>query len=340
MKELVFLPDRDGRDEMGDAAGFVRVGASAASLGELAERLAAPAAASAVRLDEKAWRSAITLALLTDVWPDCGTSLKTLEIGWKTSSFASWMLYARPETEQGKAVHLLLLERGEYRLLLGVADADMGVRLPAQRVSLAAVAPERAAWIDRESGEVSDPVPFLSERDRTILLRRMALLGLKGPAVQRYQADLRSADEEETEAVRMMDPAALERLAARLEAVCGLGAFEAFSVQESAYSEGGNALLQCMGKTDDAPAADAGASRTYLWRGVPFACTSRVLGLTGVQHPAASAALQEIMSELTIMSGSSVRWNYETGMAMQRWLEDQRLNPQLLPQARARIEAS
>ena len=44
MKELIFLPDRDGRDEIGDASGFVRVGASADALRQLAARLTSPAA--------------------------------------------------------------------------------------------------------------------------------------------------------------------------------------------------------------------------------------------------------------------------------------------------------
>ena len=65
MKELIFLPDRDGRDEIGDASGFVRVGASADALRQLAARLPSPAAPVDAAVDGTAWRSALTLALLT-----------------------------------------------------------------------------------------------------------------------------------------------------------------------------------------------------------------------------------------------------------------------------------
>ena len=66
MKDLVFLPDRDGRDEIGDASGFVRLGASGDALQLLTERLAVPAKHAVSRVDVLAWRSALTLALLAD----------------------------------------------------------------------------------------------------------------------------------------------------------------------------------------------------------------------------------------------------------------------------------
>ncbi len=341
MKELVFLPDRDGRDELGDAAGFVRMGASAAALGDLAARLTAPSREKqTAAADETLWRSALALALLTDVWAGCGTKLSVVTVDETTSAFASWVLASRPETERGKPMHLLLLERSGARVLLGLADEKQGVILPAQRVPLTDAAPERAAWIDREKGLVSDPAPFLNEKDRTILLRRMAALGLSAPAAVAFREALENADAAEVEAVRMQEEAALERLAVRMEAVCGLKDFDALSFREEPYATGGNALLRCLDKSEDALAADAGECRTWLWNSVPFARSSRMLGLTGVNHPCAEAALEEITSELTIMSGSSVRWNNAAAAEMQRWLDSQRLNAQLLPQARARLEAS
>lgn len=341
MKELVFLPDRDGRDEVGEAAGFVRLGTSAAALGELAGRLASPSVAALDEAqDTAAWRSALTLALLTDVWAGCGSTVTAMTIREDTSSFASWVLAARPESEQGQPVDLLLIEREGCRRLLGVADQEKGLKLPAQRVPVTDAAPARAAWIDRESGAVADPTPFLNERDRRILLRRMSALALATPEAESFREALENADAEEIEAVRMQDPAALERLAVRMEAVCGLADFEAFSMETAPYAAGANALLRCLNRHEDALTADEGEMRTYLWHGVPFARTSRVLGLTGVQNADAESVLDDITAEVTTMSGSSVRWNYNTGAAMQRWLDGQQLNAALLPQAKARIEAS
>ena len=90
VKGLVFLPDRDGRDELGNAPGFVRLGASVDDLGPLAERLAVPSRAAAV-VNAAAWRSALTLALLTDVWADCGAKVTILTIDGKHSPFSSWV---------------------------------------------------------------------------------------------------------------------------------------------------------------------------------------------------------------------------------------------------------
>ena len=89
MKELVFLPDRDGRDEIGEASGFVRVGTSADALGQLAARLTAPAAPADEASDGAAWRSALTLALLSDAWPDSGTQLRVMTMDADTSAFAA-----------------------------------------------------------------------------------------------------------------------------------------------------------------------------------------------------------------------------------------------------------
>ncbi len=339
MKELVFLPDRDGRDEIGDAAGFVRVGASADALAQLSARLVAPSLASVPADDALAWRSALTLALLCDSWPDSGSRLTVKTIREDTSPFASWVLASRPETEQGEPLHLLLMERMGVKRLVGVADAQEGVRLPAQRSSLEDVAPEEAAWIDPEDGSVSDPVPFLSEGERTLLLRRMRALQLTGPMAQAYADDLERADAAETEAVRQRDEAALLRLAVRMEAVCGLTDFAAFSVQEETCTPGVNPLLGCVNVAEEA-SADIRTCRTYFWNGVPFARTSSQLGLTGAAHDGAEQALTEIMEELAVMSGSSVKWNDETGRALRSWLDGQPENGPLLSPARERLEAS
>ena len=43
MKELVFLPDREGRDEFASVSGLVRLGADGDTLQKLSDRLVLPA---------------------------------------------------------------------------------------------------------------------------------------------------------------------------------------------------------------------------------------------------------------------------------------------------------
>jgi len=336
VKGLVFLPDRDGRDEVGNAQGFVRLGASVDDLGPLAERLAVPSRAAAV-VNAAAWRSALTLALLTDVWADCGAKVTILTIDGKRSPFSSWVLAARSGAQRGEPVHLVLMEYGGRRCLLGMADEQHGLLLPAVPSDMRC-APERAGWIDRATGAIADPVSYLNERDRAILLARLEALKLSAPEAAAFAADLQTADAPEVEAVRAGDEAALERLAIRMEAVHGLADFEAFSVREEPYAAGDNALLRCL-RVQDQPKASAGKMRTYLWRGVPFARTSSELGLTGPAKPC-DAVLQEIADELAIMSGSSVKWNQKTAAALERWLDGNHNSDTFLAQARERIEAS
>lgn len=339
MKDLVFLPDRDGRDEIGDASGFVRLGASGDALQLLTERLAVPAKHAVSRVDVLAWRSALTLALLADAADRDGLHMTALTIREDTSPFASWVLAAQPEAQRGQPVHLLVMERGGVRRLLGVADPRTGVRLPAQRASLAEVVGDGCPWIDPETGVASDPVPYLSEAERTLLLHRIETLKLNTPEAEAFAESLRQADAAETQAVAAQDEAALLRLALRLEAVCGLQDFEALTVREEPCMPRSNPLLTCLGVTEIPPVLPAQPCRTWLWRGVPFARTSAELGLTGTYDPDEGAALEEILSEVTVMSSSSVAWNRKAGMAMRTWL-DTEARAAMLPQARARLEAS
>lgn len=339
MRELVFLPDRDGYDELSGQAGFVRLGADAAALGTLAERLRTPEAA-AHGSNGLLWRSSLTLALLMDVWADCGTELKLVTVDASASLFASWVLAARPAAERDKPVHLLVCERNGQRALLGVADALCGLRLPATLSPLAGVVPERASWIDRENGMVSDPVPYLTERDRRILADRITLLKLDTPEASALLSALAQADAAEENAVCSGDEAAVQRLELRLQAVHGLADFEAFSVQRAAYAQrGSNPLMQCLAGRDALLQAEYGESAVYLWNGVPFARTSSRLGLTGVGHPEEQAALASLAAELGVMAAGSVKWNHETGTALKRWADERRAASGLLPEAKERILA-
>ena len=65
MKNLVFLPDRTGRDEMGQQSGFVRVGADGSALSSLSERLVLPPRETKSTSPDM-WRGVLALALLCD----------------------------------------------------------------------------------------------------------------------------------------------------------------------------------------------------------------------------------------------------------------------------------
>ena len=178
MKELVFLPDREGRDELGAQMGFVRVGADGSALRHLADRLVLPPAEE-TRTDGALWRGVLALALLCDAWPDADAKISVLTVNASTSTFASWVLSAR--ADQAEEIHLVLLEKGETRRLLGIADAHAGLILPATATDFTGVIPARATWYDAENGIWLDPVPCLNEHDRAILLARLTMMGLDAP---------------------------------------------------------------------------------------------------------------------------------------------------------------
>lgn len=338
MRELVFLPDRDGYDELSGQVGFVRLGADAAALGSLAERLRAPET-SAPTSSDLLWRGYLTLALLADVWVDADAVLKLVTVDASTSLFASWVLAARPAAERDKPVQLLVCQRKGRQALLGITDAACGLRLPATLTSLAGVAPERAAWINRETGAVSDPVPYLTERDRCILADRIALLKLDTPAATALAEALQNADAAEENAVCSGDETAVRRLELRLQAVHGLEDFEAFTVKKSPYAlRGNNPLMQCLANGDVQMHAELGESAVYLWDGTPFAKTSSRLGLTSTGHPEEVAALTALSAELGVMAAGSVKWNYQTGTAIRNWADDRQKAGRMLPEARERIQ--
>lgn len=339
MRELVFLPDRDGYEQLPGQTGFVRLGADASALSVLAQRLRAPVPPAAEGSD-LLWRGYLALALLADVWTDAGIKLTLLSVDASASLFASWMLASRPDTERSKPVQLLVCERDGKKMLLGIADAGCGLRMPATVMTLADAVPERAGWIDRETGLVSDPVPYLTERERRILAERITLLKLETPAAAALLDALEKADAAEENAVCAGDEAAVQRLEMRLQAVYGLADFEDYSVKKPlCVLRGSNPLMQCLAGRDIHLSAQMCQSAVYLWKGVPFAQTSSRLGLTGTGHPEEPAVLAALASELGVMAAGSVKWNHQTGTAIKSWADDRQNAAGLLPAARERIQA-
>ncbi len=332
MRDMVFLPDRTGRDELTGAMGFVRVGGEQEGLSGLTSRLVLPAQ-EAPAADDTAWRGVLALALLCDVWPEEDASVAVVTVDAATSLFASWVLSARGEAEK---LHLVVLEKGGERRLLGIADTHKGLILPAAPTDFAGVLPERAAWYDGDNGAWTDPVPCLNEHERAILLARLTMMGLDAPEVEGFKAALNDAEKPSAEAVQSGDAAALRALSIRMQAVCALDDFEAFSVRrEPCVIAQDNPLVRLYSPVDVRYDA-ARACSTWLWHGVPFARSSAVLGLTGVNDAAQEAVLDEIEGELLLLGDNSTRWSSRCAGAIADWLNTQ--DAALLPEVRAQAE--
>jgi len=336
MKELVFLPDREGRDELSQQHGFVRVDADGAGLESLVDRLVLPPRETN-RTDTILWRGVLALALLCDAWPEAGTTVSAVTVDGMTSLFAAWVLSARPPEERRDALHLAVLERDGQRRLLGIADAHTGLRMPATPSDFAGVIPPRATWYDADNDLWHDPVPYLNAHERAILLARLTMMGLDAPEVLALKAELTDADKPAVEAVEQGSEEALQALALRIQAVCGLQDFEAFTLRrEPCAVTADNPLVRVFSGVDVRYTADR-ESCTYLWNGVAFARTSAALGLTEAYAPEQADALASIEAELALLSENSTRWNRRCAEGIAQWLRSQ--DAALLSPVRAQAEA-
>lgn len=335
MKELVFLPDREGRDELTSTAGFVRIGAEGAALSDLVSRFVLPER-EAVRTDVTVWRAILALTLLCDAWPDAGCTVSAMTVDSTASLFAAWVLSARPEEKRRDALHLILLEREGQRRLLGIADPHTGLTLPATPTDFSGLLPARAAWYDADGALWRDPVPYLNADERAILLARLTMMELDSPEAEAFKADLSSAEASAVDAIRTEDADALRALSIRMQAICGLTGFDALSVREEHCVVREDHPLVRLYSAVDVRYASARACSTWLWEGQPFARSSAALGLTDAFGADQEALLNAIEPELLLLSESSVRWNRQCAEALFAWLNAQ--DSALLPQVRAQAE--
>lgn len=335
MKNLVFLPDRTGRDEMAQQSGFVRVGADGTALSSLSERLVLPPR-EVKQSSPEMWRGVLALALLCDAWPDSGVKPNVLTVEADSSLFASWVLSARPAEQAGQPLHLALLEKDGQKRLLGIVDAHAGLVLPATATDFSGFVPARAAWYDADGDGWHDPVPYLNENERAILLARMTMMGLDSPEVAAFKADLADADKAAALAVQAGDEDALHALGLRIQAVCALEDFSDFSVRREpcAVTED-NPIVRLYSVVDVRYAAERECA-TYLWKGVAFARTSAALGLTGANDPAQENALADIDGEIQLLGENSTRWSSRCANGVTDWLLEQ--DAALLPEVKAQAE--
>ena len=335
MKNLVFLPDRTGRDEMGQQSGFVRVGADGSALSALSQRLVLPHR-EMKQASPEMWRGVLALALLCDAWPDSGVKPNVLTVEADSSLFASWVLSARPAEEANKPLHLALLEKDGQKRLLGILDAHAGLVLPATATDFTGFVPDRAAWYDAENDLWHDPVPYLNENERAILLARLTMMGLDSEEIAAFKADIADAEKAAALAVQAGDEAALHALGLRIQAVCALSDFADFVVRREpcAVTED-NPIVRLYSVVDVRYAAQRECA-TYLWKGIAFARTSAALGLTGTNDPAQETALADIDEELRLLGENSTRWSSRCANGITDWLMEQ--DAALLPETKAQAE--
>ncbi len=326
--DLIFLPDRTGRDTLTPVTGFVRLGADEGALQDLAERLTVRGNREMARADETTWRGNLALVLLADVWADADMRVSVLTADASSSSFAAWVMASQPEGTD--CIRLVLLEAGGKRRLLGIADREYGLVLPATETDWTGVLPERVRWFD---GAMGDPVPYLTELDRMLLQKRIRLMGLGGPRVSAFLADLENAGARERDALREGDETALAQWQTRAQAVHGLGDFASFAVREEKYAAGqGNALVRCFSDTDITDGDLALESRVYLWDGVAFAVSDSRMGLAPSWETDQTDALLQMDAEIAMMVEQSAAWARRTARSLSDWLEKRRLT--LIPAVR------
>ena len=335
MKNLVFLPDRTGRDEMSGQSGFVRVGADGSALSSLSERLVLPPKETK-HSSPVMWRGVLALALLCDVWPDADVKPAVLTVDAETSRFAAWVLNARAADELGKPLHLMLLEKEGQKRLLGIADACAGLVLPAAATDFAGFVPSRAAWYDAGQDTWDDPVPYLNENERAILLARLTMMSLDTPEIIAFKADLADADKAAALAVQAGDETALQNLGLRIQAVCALHDFADFTIRREPCTVTADNPFVRLYSAVDVRYETQRECAAYLWKGVAFARTSAALGLTGSNDPAQDAALTEIDGMLQLLGENSTRWSSCCANGITDWLLDQ--DAALLPEVKAQAE--
>lgn len=335
MKNLVFLPDRTGRDEMGQQSGFVRVGADGSALSALSQRLVLPPREMKQSSPEM-WRGVLALALLCDAWPDSGVKPNVLTVEADSSLFASWVLSARPAEEMGMPMHLALLEKDGQKRLLGILDAHAGLVLPATATDFTGFVPARAAWYDAENDLWHDPVPYLNENERAILLARLTMMGLDSEEIAAFKADIADAEKAAALAVQAGDEVALHALGLRIQAVCALSDFADFTVRREPCAVREDNPIVRLYSVVDVRYASRRECATYLWKGVAFARTSAALGLTGTNDPAQETALADIDEELRLLGENSTRWSSRCANGITDWLMEQ--DAALLPETKAQAE--
>lgn len=357
---MIFLPDADAW-ALEEGVGFV---ASPLSVAEAMTRLSdglgpaedapAPSPTDYLRRALKAledqehprhremtehWRGMLAVCLLMDAWAE-ETEVSVVRVEPRESAFASAVLSGEKEP-----LWLAVLSRGDERRVLGVVSRKVGVIPAAQAEDFTALLPERVGWYDAGTRRFSDPSRWLNENDRALLLRRLALIkDGASPAMERFRMDLTKEGLRPAQEAARQEEDALRTLAIRAKAVMGLAGENCFDkltvrVDQRRKATRPQPLLECLGLTEEESAAEDSRDQTWLWKGIPFAQTSAVLGWEETGHLREAEALAEIDRELEMLERYSPAWNRGLARKLDDFLMERRASPAFSPAARTVIEA-
>lgn len=283
------------------------------------------------------WRGLVALCLLADTW-DAPGRVETIALGADSCALAAAAMKAAGRTEE---IRLVLWQGDEGPVVLGMAHPLVGLIPAAQAPKLAGL-PERADWLDPDSDDIHDPSPWLNERDRAVLVRRLSLL--KGSAaVTAFVADLNQAGLRPAQEINREDGSARRLLALRLKAVAGLSPekdFAQLTVEVEHYRAAAtvNGLLQGLGLVEKTAPERFEPQRTYLWKGLPFARSSRVTGLESTGDVREDEALEALEREIALLELHSPRWRFDLAQRLANWLDARRDDRLLAPQVRHTVD--
>lgn len=310
-ERLLLLPDDEGSMPLPEGNGMLRV--DEATVRQTAEHMRVKLSASGsdalpawektrLRLsqgDVGAWRGALAAALLMDAW-DCGCRLEMVDYAPGDSEFVRSALSA-----SGKNVlHLAVLCRDGDMRVLGIADAELALVLPASGARLLGVVPERLTWYDRDKGHFTDPCRLLTQTDRALLLQRLAVLR-QTPEIAAFADAVR-----EREVFAEAEALSAESWQNAMKAVIALvpeGAALGMEKEVPGYHRGavGNALLKCLGV--NTPETKVRERAVYCWKGVPFAWENDRVGVELM--PGQEAAAAEMAQTLALLLRYSRRFS-------------------------------
>ena len=359
-KGMIFLPEADAwtlEESVGFAASPLSVAEAMTRLSDglgSAEEAPAPSPTDYLRRALRAledqehprhrettehWRGMLAVCLLMDAWAE-EAEVSAVRVEPRESAFASAVLSGVREP-----LWLAVLSLGDERRVLGVANRKVGLLPAAQAEDLSPLLPERVGWYDARARRFSDPSRWLNESDRALLLRRLTLMkDGASPAVERFRTDLTKEGLRPAQEAARQEEDALRAMAIRAKAVMGLAGESCFDqltvrMDQRRKAARPQPLLECLGLSEEESAAEDSHDQTWLWKGIPFARTSAVLGLEETGHPREAEALVEIDRELEMLERCSPAWNRDLARKLDDFLMERRASPAFSPAARTVMEA-
>lgn len=257
------------------------------------------------------WRGLMAAVLLMDAWKE-ETTVTVQRITPETSGLSRSILHAAGRDE----LVLVLMCRGERRVLVGLADGELGVIPAAQPERLEDVLPARVTWY--REGVFADPTNELNQRDRRLLAARLKLLG-GAEAVGAFAEALAQADAACEDAASLDEDWQVRMLAA-VSLFREAGYEQRLTRREEAYYavRTENPVLKALGLAESTR-QERPEQVTWLWDDVPFARTCEQIGLEAVPGMDGKV-LPEILTEHIRLFDNSQRYCREMTERVNRYL--------------------